>query len=289
MDGESQFWKWQRYLLMEWPHRGKHDATIAMAIRMAWFAKDGQSIYVSADRLAEMAGVDERTARRHRSRAVRLGLFTKTGRRVPGRRGGWIDELTIAFPGRPDSPPFAPAQTSPRTDSPAPRRTDLPTDTERTSRETKPIGGQICPPGPSGPVGPAIPVNPSALTQRENAPRTESPGGVTPVTRTESPARAESPAPIEDTWCGEADLDGWRDSAQGRRKAREASAPERPRRGGWRTKLAPPAAENPWDDAPAKEPANCPCSCPMCARQNSEHGGTHPEHDCYASRQPLKH
>src|SRR5262245_49018469 len=99
MSDTLTFGKWVRHLTREWKHDGDQDALIAFAIRMATFSPDGGAIYASAPTLAELAGINERTARRRRSECIKLGFFRRTGRyrSVPGR-GGKIEELELSIP-----------------------------------------------------------------------------------------------------------------------------------------------------------------------------------------------
>jgi Helix-turn-helix domain len=126
--------KWVRYHTREWRYSGPEGSRakiLGWAITMATFIPQGGTVYASAQTLAGAMGTDESTARRWRSKLVKLGLFRKTGKRYKLSRGGWVDELEFGLA------PHVEDEDHPRqANLPGVRRADLPPNTsERDSRE----------------------------------------------------------------------------------------------------------------------------------------------------------
>src|SRR5947209_7130240 len=85
----SKFWEWQRELL-----KCESPAIIMWALRLAAYASDGESIWVSAERVAGDYGATKEAVRTGRKRVIRAGWLTPTGRQRNGQ-----SELTISVGG----------------------------------------------------------------------------------------------------------------------------------------------------------------------------------------------
>jgi hypothetical protein len=91
--GKPSFWQWIQYLVNDWEHDDDFDEIITFAIRMASWSDDGKEVYRSTRKLAQLARISVRTAKRRKAKAVELGMF----REVPGNVRG-IPKLEIALP-----------------------------------------------------------------------------------------------------------------------------------------------------------------------------------------------
>lgn len=91
--GKPSFWEWVKYLVNDWQHDDDLDDIIAFAIRMAAWSDNGKEVYRSTHKLASLAGVSLRTAKRRKAKTVELGMFREIGGHSRG-----IPKLEIALP-----------------------------------------------------------------------------------------------------------------------------------------------------------------------------------------------
>jgi hypothetical protein len=91
--GKPSFWRWIQYLVNDWQHDEDFDEIIAFAIRMAAWSDNGKEVYRSTHKLASLAGVSVRTAKRRKARAIELGMFREIGGHSRG-----IPKLEIVLP-----------------------------------------------------------------------------------------------------------------------------------------------------------------------------------------------
>jgi len=153
MTGKPSFWEWLRYLVNDWEHDDDLDEIIAFAIRMAAWSSDGREVYPSTHKLAKLAGVSIRTAKRRKAKAVELGMFRPIG----GHKRG-IPKLEIALP------PHR------RGDNPnTPRVSDLTPDTYINHTDIHIVKGVIAD-------------TPNLATGKSEATKQESSGGANPDT-----------------------------------------------------------------------------------------------------------